>query len=188
MDVYWLRRLGRSLVAFALVAVVLLLVVQLAEPPAERTDPNIVGDQPNPIGLVLKGLPASLYLAGFAAGLALLVGVPLGVVSAGYRGTVLSGIIRLIGALTHSLPNFALLMVTVWIVAVLAELPFRFPRGGGIIHLVWAGSILALFHLGPVADTVRRVCLEGWEREAWSGCLAPWNERGLGSAGRRCPA
>ena len=159
--------MGRSLAAFALVAVVVLLVVQLTPPPERLLVPDVapdgVGDRPNPIGLVLKGLPASLYLAGFAAGLALLVGVPLGVISAGYRGTVLSGVIRLIGVLTHSLPNFALLIVAIWIVVVLAELPFRFPRGGGIIHLVWAGSILALFHLGPVADTVRRVCLEGWD-------------------------
>ncbi len=177
MDMRWLRRLRRSLAAFALVAVVLLLVVQLAEPPEEILDLDRVGGPPNPIGLVLKGLPASLYLAGFAAALALLVGVPLGVVSAGYRGTVLSGVIRLTGVLTHSLPNFALLMVAVWIVVVLAELPFPFPRGGGIVHLVWAGSILALFHLGPVAETVRRVCLEGFEGKPGLAALRPGMKR-----------
>ena len=170
---HWLRRLGRSLAAFTLVAVVLLLVVQVTPSPERLVSLDSVEDPPNPVWLVLSGLPASLYLAGFAAALALPVGVPLGVVSAGHRGTVLSGIIRLVGVLTHSLPNFALLMVAVWSLVVLAELPFPFPRGGGIVHLVWAGSILALFHLGPVADTVRRVCLEGWERKPGPAALRP---------------
>ena len=186
--------MGRSLAAFALVAVVVLLVVQLTPPPERLLVPDVapdgVGDRPNPIGLVLKGLPASLYLAGFAAGLALLVGVPLGVVSAAYRGTVLSGIIRLIGVLTHSLPNFALLIVAIWIVVVLEVLPFRFPSVGGIIHLVGAGSVLALFHLGPVADTVRRVCLERWDRKPGPAALRPgmkgaWRE--LAEVARREP-
>ena len=161
MTSYVLKRLAQSLAAFVMVAVVVLVGAQFAQswdPP-----PNFPPREQNALVLVLERLPASLYLAAFAAALALVIALPLGIVGAAYRRSPLGVAIDGLAILARSFPHFALFGILIWLLLVPLGLITQFPRGagGGVGHLFFAGSILALFHVAPLMALVRSLAAKG---------------------------
>ena len=150
MTNYILKRLAQSAAAFAIIAVVVLAVAQFAEPPIGF--PTRVREQ-NALAVVLKSLPATLFLAAFSAALALLIGVFLGILSAAYRATSIDAAIRVLATFARSLPNFALPLALIWLLVLKAEWRFMFPQGGSLMHLLFAGLTLSLFHIPPSFST-----------------------------------
>ena len=157
MTNYILKRLAQSAAAFAIIAVVVLAVAQFAEPPIGF--PTRVREQ-NALAVVLESLPATLFLAAFAAALTLLIGVFLGILSAAYRATSIDAAIRVLATFARSLPNFALPLGLIWLLVLKAEWSFMFPRDGSLFQLLFAGLTLSLFHIAPVLLYVRTLALD----------------------------
>ena len=110
-------------------------------------------------GLLAEGLPVTAFLALGAFVLALLVGVPLGVLSAARRGGVLDWIVRggAVGAL--SLPSFLFGALLIYIFSLRTEV---FPAAfwGGAAHRVLPLLTLALVPVAQVTRLVRASVLE----------------------------
>lgn len=68
--------------------------------------------------LVFLHLPATLQLASISIGVSVMLAVPIGVMSAVKKGTMLDTIGKLIALLGQSLPSFWLAIVLIWIFAV----------------------------------------------------------------------
>ena len=125
--------------------------------------------------LIQERLPATLELAGLAAVIALLVGIPLGVYTALRRGTWLSQVFLAVSLLGVSLPTFLIGILLILVFAVwLGWLP-SFGRGDtvslgwwttglltrdGWSHIVLPAVTLAIFQLTLILRLVRSEMLE----------------------------
>ena len=108
------------------------------------------------------GKPSRLpYLAAFAAALALVIALPLGILSAAYRRSPLGVAIDGLAILARSFPHVALFGIVIWLLLVPLGLMTQFPRGGGVGNLFFAGSLLALFHVAPLMALVRSLAAKG---------------------------
>jgi peptide/nickel transport system permease protein len=77
--------------------------------------------------MIGAALPNTLLLAGLALTVTIVVGVPLGVIAARYRGSWLDQIIRILGVAGHAIPEFWFGLLFILILSV----QFRvFPVGG----------------------------------------------------------
>jgi peptide/nickel transport system permease protein len=126
-------------------------------------------------GLIAAALPATLELVGFAAVLAVAVGIPMGVYAALKRTSVLTQIFMTVSLLGVSLPTFLIGILLILVFAVgLGWLP-SFGRGDtvklgwwttgfltkdGLAHLVLPGITLAIFQLTLIMRLVRAEMLE----------------------------
>jgi peptide/nickel transport system permease protein len=79
------------------------------------------------IQMIAASLPNTLQLSVLALLVALLVGVPLGVVAARYRGTLLDQVIRVLSVAGHAVPPFWFGLLFILILSVQLRL---FPVGG----------------------------------------------------------
>jgi peptide/nickel transport system permease protein len=77
--------------------------------------------------MIASALPNTLLLASLAVCVALLVGIPLGVLAARYRGTILDEAIRILAVAGHAVPNFWLGLLFILVFGVDLRL---FPVGG----------------------------------------------------------
>ena len=125
--------------------------------------------------LIQERLPATLELAGLAAVIALLVGIPMGVYTALRRGTWLSQFFLAVSLLGVSLPTFLIGILLILVFAVwLGWLP-SFGRGetvslgwwttglltrDGWSHIVLPAVTLAIFQLTLIMRLVRSEMLE----------------------------
>ena len=125
--------------------------------------------------LIAERLPATLELAGIAALLALLVGIPMGVYAALKRGTFLSQVFMTVSLLGVSLPTFLVGILLILLFAVgLGWFP-SFGRGevvqigwwsSGLLtpkgwhHIVLPAITLAVFQLTLIMRLVRAEMLE----------------------------
>ena len=105
------------------------------------------------MGLVFDRLPATLQLAGTALLISLLLGVPLGVLSATHRGTWLDTLATVVAVLGQSLPPFWLGLMGIWVFSVLLGWLPTSGRGG-LDHMLLPCVVLGLF---PVAALVRLI-------------------------------
>jgi peptide/nickel transport system permease protein len=126
-------------------------------------------------GLIAAALPATLELVGFAAVLAVAVGIPMGVYAALKRKSKLTQFFMMVSLLGVSLPTFLIGILLILVFAVgLGWLP-SFGRGDtvklgwwttgfltkdGIAHLVLPGATLAIFQLTLIMRLVRAEMLE----------------------------
>jgi peptide/nickel transport system permease protein len=126
-------------------------------------------------GLIAAALPATLELVGFAAVLAVAVGIPMGVYAALKRKSKLTQFFMMVSLLGVSLPTFLIGILLILVFAVgLGWLP-SFGRGDtvklgwwttgfltkdGIAHLVLPGATLAIFQLTLIMRLVRAVMWE----------------------------
>lgn len=126
-------------------------------------------------GLIAAALPATLELVGFAAVLAVAVGIPMGVYAALKRKSVLTQFFMTVSLLGVSLPTFLIGILLILVFAVgLGWLP-SFGRGDtvklgwwttgfltkdGLAHLVLPGLTLAIFQLTLIMRLVRAEMLE----------------------------
>ncbi len=125
--------------------------------------------------LIAERFPATLELAVAAAVLALVVGIPMGVVAALRRGTVLSQVLMTVSLLGVSLPTFLIGILLILVFAVMLKVLPSFGRGDvvqlgawstglltvdGWKHLVLPAVTLSVFQLTLIMRLVRAEMLE----------------------------
>jgi peptide/nickel transport system permease protein len=125
--------------------------------------------------LIVERLPATLELSLFAALLALVAGIPLGVYSALRRGTFGSQLVMTISLLGVSLPTFLIGILLILFFSVQLKVLPSFGRGDvvqlgswttglltadGWRHIVLPGITLAVFQLTLIMRLVRAEMLE----------------------------
>ncbi|UUX96528.1 ABC transporter permease [Aquabacterium sp. J223] len=130
--------------------------------------------------LLAERLPATLELAGLAAVLALLLGIPLGAYAAVRRGRPLAEAVMALSLLGVSVPTFLIGIVLILLFAVLLPWLPSFGRGevvalggwttgllsaDGWRHLLLPAVTLAVFQLALVLRLVRAEMLEVLQRD-----------------------
>lgn len=111
------------------------------------------------LGLVLERLPATLLLAATAMGLTLLVAVPLGVLSAIRRNSVLDHVATVVTVLGQATPGFWLGLMLIFLFSVrLGWLPTG--GAGTVAHLVMPSVVLAAFFAARIARLTRSSVLD----------------------------
>jgi len=111
------------------------------------------------LGLVLERLPATLLLAGTSIVLTLLVAVPLGVLTAVRRDTLVDHLGTLATVLGQATPGFWLGLMLIYVFAVQLR---WLPTGGTgtLAHLVMPSVVLAAFFAARVARLTRSATLD----------------------------
>lgn len=94
--------------------------------------------------LIAERFPATLELAFVAAALALLVGIPMGVVAALRRGSFLSQVLMTVSLLGVSLPTFLIGILLILVFAVILKVLPSFGRGEVVDLGVWSTGFLTL--------------------------------------------
>jgi peptide/nickel transport system permease protein len=79
------------------------------------------------IEMIQASLPNTLLLAGLALALTIVIGVPLGIIAARFRGSWLDQVIRVVGVAGHAVPAFWFGLLFILILSVQFRL---FPVGG----------------------------------------------------------
>jgi peptide/nickel transport system permease protein len=111
------------------------------------------------LGLVLARLPATLLLAGSAIALTVLVAVPLGVLTAVRRDSVVDHLGTVVTVLGQATPGFWLGLMLIYVFAVQLR---WLPTGGSgtLAHLVMPSVVLAAFFAARVARLTRSATLD----------------------------
>ena len=114
--------------------------------------------------LVLSHLPATLQLAALAIGVSVLLAVPIGVLSAVKKGTMVDTVGKLIALLGQSLPSFWLAIVLIWIFAV--QLGW-FPTSGrgGVSNLILPAVAMGWFSVASFMRLTRSAMLNVMDSE-----------------------
>lgn len=114
--------------------------------------------------LVFLHLPATLQLAGFSILVSVFLAVPIGVMSAVKKGTMLDTVGKLVALLGQSLPSFWLAIVMIWIFAV--KLGW-FPTSGrgGFDHMILPGIALGWFSVASFMRLTRSSMLNVLDSE-----------------------
>ncbi len=111
------------------------------------------------LDMVLGRLPATLFLAFSALFLALLIGVPLGILAAVKRGSILDTLAVLLSMVGQSTPVFWIALVLIFLFGVIY--PVLPPSGyGTAAHLVLPATSLALFLLAGMTRVTRTSLIE----------------------------
>jgi len=111
------------------------------------------------LGLVLERLPATLLLAGSAILLTLVIAVPLGVVTAVRRDTLVDHVGTIATVLGQATPGFWLGLMLIYVFAVQLR---WLPTGGSgtLAQLVMPSFVLAAFFAARVARLTRSATLD----------------------------
>jgi peptide/nickel transport system permease protein len=120
--------------------------------------------QRDALGLVLERLPATLLLAASAVALTLVIAIPLGVLSAVRRDTLIDHAATLAAVLGQAVPGFWLGLMLIYVFAVQLR---WLPTGGtgGLAHLVMPATVLAAFFAARIARLTRSTVLEALGEE-----------------------
>jgi len=120
---------------------------------------SVAGDNRPALTLILERFPASLKLALVALIISILIGIPLGVLSAVKRGSFLDASARLVALLGQSLPAFWLGIVLMYFFSVKLRL---LPTSGygGIRHFILPAATMGLFTVAAVTRLTRSSMLE----------------------------
>jgi peptide/nickel transport system permease protein len=116
------------------------------------------------MGLVGQRLPATLQLAGFALLISIVIALPIGVLSAVWKGTAWDSAAKVIALLGQSLPGFWLGIVLMWIFSV--HLGW-FPTSGrgGIQYMILPAITLGWFQVAAIMRLVRSSMLDVLDSE-----------------------
>jgi peptide/nickel transport system permease protein len=108
---------------------------------------------------ILERLPATIELGVVAMLLSVLIGVPLGVYSAVYRGRLLDRAARVFAVLGQSMPTFWLGLMLILVVGVVLGV---LPAGGrgGLLHLILPAFTLGYFTSAAILRLTRSAMLE----------------------------
>ena len=125
---------------------------------------SVAGDNRPALTLILERFPASLKLAMASLVISVLIGIPLGVLSAVRRGSVWDGLARLLALLGQSLPAFWLGIVLMYFFSVKLRL---LPTSGygGIQHFILPAATMGLFTVAAVTRLTRSSMLEVLDSE-----------------------
>jgi peptide/nickel transport system permease protein len=115
---------------------------------------SVAGDRQAATQLIAERLPASLQLAAIALVVSLSLGIPLGVLAAAKRGTVLDSGARMLALLGQSVPVFWLGLVLMYVFSI--QLGWLPTSGyGEWRHFVLPSVSMALFTVAAVTRLVR---------------------------------
>ncbi len=114
--------------------------------------------------LVMHHLPATLQLAVIAIGVSVMLAVPIGVMSAVMKGSMVDTVGKLIALLGQSLPSFWLAIVLIWIFAV--QLGW-FPTSGrgGVSNMVLPAVAMGWFSVASFMRLTRSAMLSVLDSE-----------------------
>ncbi len=109
-------------------------------------------------------LPATLQLAGFALLISIVIALPIGVLSAVWKGTAWDSAAKIVALLGQSLPGFWLGIVLMWIFSV--HLGW-FPTSGrgGIQYMILPAITLGWFQVAAIMRLVRSSMLDVLDSE-----------------------
>ena len=114
--------------------------------------------------VVLQRLPATLKLGGLSVVLSIVVAIPLGVIAARHRGTLVDKSANIIALLGQSLPQFWLGIMLIWIFAVgLGWLPTS--GQGGWRHMILPAIAMASFQIAALTRLTRSAMLDALRSE-----------------------
>jgi ABC-type dipeptide/oligopeptide/nickel transport system permease component len=116
------------------------------------------------MGLVWQRLAATLELAGFAPGISILIALPIGILSAVWKGSGWDTAAKIIALLGQSLPAFWLGIVLMWVFAVMLDWLPSSGRGG-FQHLILPAISLGWFQVAVIMRLVRSSMLEVLDSE-----------------------
>jgi len=111
------------------------------------------------LGLVLSRIPATLELAAVSFAIALLIAIPLGVISGLKRDSFIDGFARVVSMLGVCIPNFWLGVILILLFAVNWQLLPSFGRGD-IRHLILPGIALGFSAAATIARLLRSSVIE----------------------------
>ena len=114
--------------------------------------------------VVLQRLPATLKLGGLSVLLSIAVAIPLGVIAATHRGTMVDKSANVVALLGQSLPQFWLGIMLIWVFAVGLG---WFPTSGqgGLRHMILPAVAMASFQIAALARLTRSAMLEALRSE-----------------------
>ncbi|MSU92073.1 ABC transporter permease subunit [Rhodobacteraceae bacterium 2CG4] len=120
-------------------------------------------DQPA-MALVLERAPATLALSGLALAMSLVIAVPLAILAAAYRGTVVDRISLLISLIGQSFPAFWLAIMLILLFSeTWGILP---PSGrGGFEHLIMPSIVLATYSTAIITRLLRSSMIEALQSD-----------------------
>ncbi|WP_227270475.1 ABC transporter permease [Roseobacter weihaiensis] len=115
-------------------------------------------------GVVLERLPATLKLGGLAVLISVVVAIPLGVLSAVWRGSIFDRMAGIIALLGQSFPAFWLGIILMWIFAVMLG---WFPTSGygGLSYMILPAIAMAWFQIAALTRLTRSAMLEVLDTE-----------------------
>jgi peptide/nickel transport system permease protein len=114
--------------------------------------------------LVLARLPATLQLAGAAMAVSLVIAIPIGVLSAVHRDTLLDVGGKVIALVGQSMPSFWLGIVLIWVFAVmLGWLPSS--GRGGVQHYILPAIALGWYQVAALMRLIRSSMLDVLDSE-----------------------
>jgi peptide/nickel transport system permease protein len=114
--------------------------------------------------LVLARLPATLQLAGAAMAVSLIIAIPIGVVSAVRRDTLLDASGKVVALVGQSMPSFWLGIVLIWVFAVmLGWLPSS--GRGGLQHYILPAIALGWYQVAALMRLIRSSMLDVLDSE-----------------------
>ena len=113
---------------------------------------------------VVERIMPSVKLAGFAVLIILITAVPLGVIAAVKKGTIVDSAAKLVAVLGQSLPSFWVGIIFIEIFAVQLDL-FPTQGIGGFSHYVLPGVTLSLFLIAGVMRLLRSSMLDVLDSE-----------------------
>lgn len=109
--------------------------------------------------IILQRLPASLYLGIVATILTLVIGVPLGILSAVKRGTIFDTIGRGFALFGQSVPEFWLGIILIWVVAVQVG-PIPTSGMSGWQSFILPSIVISIFGIAALLRLFRSAMLE----------------------------
>ena len=114
--------------------------------------------------VVLQRLPATLKLGGLSVVLSIVVAIPLGVIAARHRGTLVDKSANVIALLGQSLPQFWLGIMLIWVFAVGLG---WFPASGqgGLRHMILPAIAMASFQIAALTRLTRSAMLDALRSE-----------------------
>ena len=109
--------------------------------------------------VVLQRLPATLKLGGLSVLISIVVAIPLGVIAAKHRGTMVDKSANVVALLGQSLPQFWLGIMLIWIFAVGLG---WFPTSGqgGLAHMILPAVAMASFQIAALTRLTRSAMLD----------------------------
>jgi len=114
--------------------------------------------------LVVERMPATFELAGAALGVALILAIPAGIISAVRRNTMLDYVSTIVALLGQSMPTFWLGIMLILVFSVQFNLLPSSGRGG-LAHLILPAITLGLFTTARITRLTRSGMLEALNQD-----------------------
>ena len=114
--------------------------------------------------IVMQRMPPTLQLAGVSMAIALLIAVPIGVLSAVKKDTLFDFVGKTLALGGQSIPSFWLGIILMWLFAVHLDL-LPTSGKGGVKHIILPAITLGWFQTAAIMRLVRSAMLETQESE-----------------------